>query len=79
MDSSLFRTFTFAERFKLAVGIQAFNVLNHPNFGLPDSTYGDSTFGQITGMAGSPTSPYGTGLGYDASPRTVQLTGKVTF
>jgi hypothetical protein len=79
MDSSIYRTFTFAERLKFAFGIQAFNVLNHPNFGLPDSTYGDSTFGQITGMAGTPTSPYGTGLGYDASPRTVQVTGKVTF
>jgi len=79
MDATLFRTFTIRERMKLAVGAQAFNVLNHPNFALPDSTYGDSTFGQITGMAGVPTSPYGTGLGYDASPRTVQLSGKLTF
>jgi hypothetical protein len=79
MDTSLFRTFTYAERFKFAFGIQAFNVLNHPNFGLPDSTLGDSTFGQITGMASSPTSPYGVFLGYDSSPRTVQVTGKLTF
>ena len=79
MDATLFRTFTVAERLKFAFGIQAFNVLNHPNFGQPDATLGDSTFGQITGMAGVPTSPYGAGLGYDASPRTVQLTGKLTF
>jgi hypothetical protein len=79
MDANLFRTFTIAERLKFAVGLQAFNVLNHPNFGQPDATLGDSTFGQITGMAGVPTSPYGSGLGYDASPRTVQLTGKITF
>jgi hypothetical protein len=79
MDATLFRTFTFAERMKFAFGIQAFNVINHPNFAVPDAVLGDSTFGQITGMAGVPTSPYGAGLGYDASPRTVQLTGKLTF
>ena len=79
MDTSILRTFALAERLKFALGIQAFNVLNHPNFGLPDATLGDSTFGQITEMAGVPTSPYGAGLGYDASPRTIQLTGKITF
>ncbi len=79
LDTSIFRTVTLAERFKFAFGIQAFNVLNHPNFGLPNSAYGESSFGQITGMAGSPTSAYGAGLGYDTSPRTVQVTGKVTF
>lgn len=79
MDMSLFREFKIYERAKLAFGIQAFNVLNHPNFGLPDATLGDSTFGQVTGTAGTPTSPYGVGLGFDSSPRSVQLTGKIVF
>ena len=79
LDSSIYRTFTIAERLKFAFGIQAFNLLNHPNFGLPDSTYGDSTFGQITSMASVPTSPYGNFLGFDSSPRTIQLSGKLTF
>jgi hypothetical protein len=79
MDASLFRNFKIMERLTLAVGAQAFNVLNHPNFGLPDATLGDSTFGQVLGTAGTPTSPYGTGLGYDSSPRTVQLTGRIVF
>jgi hypothetical protein len=78
-DMSLFRTFSFKERAKLAVGLQAFNVFNHPNFGQPDAGFGDATFGQITGMTPTPTSPYGTFLGFDSSIRVVQLTGKITF
>ncbi len=61
-DMSLYRTFKIKERLNLAIGAQAFNAFNHPNFGLPDSTLGDSTFGQILGMVGTPTSPYGTFL-----------------
>ncbi len=79
MDMALFRTFTFRERVKLAVGLQAFNVFNHPNFGLPDSGVGDTNFGLITGMQGTPTSPYGNFLGFDSSPRVAQLTGKIVF
>jgi hypothetical protein len=54
-------------------------VFNHPNFGLPDGAIGDSTFGQISGMTGVPTSPYGNFLGFDSSVRVVQLSAKVTF
>lgn len=79
MDMSLFRTFKVREGMTLAVGLQAFNVFNHPNFGLPDSNLGDSTFGIITSMASTPTSPYGNFLGFDSSPRVAQLTGKFVF
>jgi len=79
LDAALFKTFKFRERVSLAVGIQAFNLFNHPNFANPDSTLGDSTFGQVTGMVSNPTSPYGAFLGFDSSPRVVQLTGKITF
>lgn len=78
-DLSLYRNFTFRERLKFAVGIQAFNVFNHPNFGMPDNVLGDPTFGQITGMSTTPTSPYGNFLGFDSSPRVAQLTAKITF
>jgi hypothetical protein len=79
MDMSILRTFKFKERVTLKAGIQAFNILNHPNFGLPDSGVGDGTFGLITGMASTPTSPYGSFLGFDSSPRVIQLSGKITF
>ncbi len=79
IDMALFKTFKFGEGRSIGIGAQAFNVFNHPNFAAPDSTLGDSTFGLVSGMAGLPTSPYGTFLGYDSSPRSVQLSAKIQF
>jgi len=81
MDLNLFKNFKVAERFNFAIGAQAFNAFNHPNFGLPNSTYytGDSTFGTIGSMQGTPTSPYGNFLGFDSSPRVMQVTAKIVF
>ena len=79
MDMSLFRTFKIRERMTLAVGLQAFNVFNHPNFANPDAGLGDATFGQISSAVSAPTSPYGNFLGFDSSVRVAQLTGKFVF
>jgi hypothetical protein len=88
MDLNLFKNFKL-ERFNIAIGAQAFNAFNHPNFGLPNSTYFsgftggppalDPTFGTITSMQGTPTSPYGNFLGFDSSPRVMQLSFKLVF
>ena len=79
VDLSLYRTFKLKERLNFSVGMQAFNLFNHPNFNLPDNVLGDSTFGQILTMASTPTSAYGNFLGFDSSPRVIQLTGKIVF
>ena len=81
MDLNLFKNFKIGERFNFAIGAQAFNVFNHPNFGLPNATFftGDPTFGTITTMQGTPTSPYGNFLGFDSSPRVMQLSAKIVF
>jgi hypothetical protein len=79
VDMSLYKNFKIAEHATMAVGLQAFNAFNHPNFGLPDSGFGDATFGQISTMQGTPTSPYGNFLGFDSSPRVAQLTAKLVF
>jgi hypothetical protein len=92
MDLNLFKNFKIAERFNLAIGAQAFNVFNHPNFGLPNANYlvscaadtassctADPTFGGINTMQGTPTSPYGNFLGFDSSPRVMQLSAKLVF
>jgi hypothetical protein len=79
MDMALYRTFAIREQMHLAVGLQAFNVFNHPNFFQPDSGVGDPSFGLITSMTASPTSPYGNFLGFDSSVRVVQLSGKFVF
>ena len=79
MDMALYKNFAIKEHVNLGIGMNAFNVFNHPNFALPDNGLGDSTFGQITSTVGVPTSPYGNFLGFDSSVRVVQLTAKLTF
>jgi hypothetical protein len=80
LDMSLTKNFKIYERMNFAVGLQAFNVLNHPNFSNPYHDMGDLTsFGQIDTMQPMPTSPYGTFLGFDSSVRVVQINGRLTF
>jgi hypothetical protein len=79
IDLNLFRNFDIAERVHLGIGVQAFNAFNHANFGNPDSTIGDSTFGTLGGMVSPTTSVYGSFLGFDSSVRVVQLSAKIVF
>jgi len=54
MDLSIFKDFPFTERFRLQFRTEIFNLTNTPQFNFPDSGYGDSKFGQITGtLAGT--------------------------
>jgi hypothetical protein len=79
MDLNVYRSFQITERIKFALGMTAFNFLNHPNFAIPGHGYGDATYGLITSTVSSPSTPYGNGLGFDGSIRVIQLTGKITF
>jgi hypothetical protein len=47
-DLSLQRSFKFRERMKLQARGEFFNLTNHTNFGLPNTTFGSPTFGQVT-------------------------------
>jgi hypothetical protein len=47
-DASLFKNFKLSERFNLQFRAESFNVLNHPNFGNPGTSFTLSTFGHIT-------------------------------
>jgi hypothetical protein len=69
------------ESAKLGLGVQFFNVLNHPNFDQPvrDISNGAGQFGQILRMVNTPTSILGSFLGGDAAPRLIQLTAKINF
>jgi hypothetical protein len=64
----------------LQFGVQAYNVLNHPNFAQPifDAS-NTSGFGTIQGDVSTPTSVFGAFLGADADPRILQMKGKFTF
>jgi hypothetical protein len=64
----------------LQIGVEAYNVLNHPNFLNPDTNFSDGpNFGVITETASAPTSVFGSGLGGNASARIIQLKGTFTF
>jgi len=80
IDMSVFKTHQFRERLTLGLGATAFNVFNHPNFGPPDNSLGNSTFGELLTTQGPPVSAYGGPFyGYDASVRVIQLSAKLTF
>ena len=53
LDMSLFREFPFTESKRLEFRVEAFNLFNTPQFGIPDNVYGDPLFGQALGTANS--------------------------
>lgn len=65
MDMSLGRTFKIREGQALLLRGEAFNILNHPNFGLPNNNQSNGAFGQISTTVGT--------------PRTLQLAVKYLF
>ncbi len=71
----------FGDRGQFRPGVTAYNLLNHPNFGLPNGIIdnGPSVFGFSLYTEGPPTSIYGSGLGGDPSVRILEITGKVIF
>jgi hypothetical protein len=53
LDFSAYKDFLLTERFKLQFRSEFFDVFNHANFGLPDTTVTDPNFGQINSTANS--------------------------
>ncbi len=47
VDASLARTFSLRDRLHLETRVEAFNALNHTNFGLPERILGLPTSGAI--------------------------------
>ena len=84
IDASLHKGFAIGERRKIVLGVEAYNVFNHPNFGVPINTQspfelggtGDAIFsdaaGHFAANAGQILTTVGTG-------RQIQLAGRFTF
>lgn len=68
-----------SEASNLGIGVQFFNILNHPNFDLPDYDIASPTFETILQTVNVPTSIAGSFLGGDASPRMLQVKGTLSF
>lgn len=83
-DMTLLKGFhlpNMGESTKVELGLTAFNLLNHPNFGLPNAQIdnGSSQFGYSQYMEGPPTSIYGSGVGGDPSVRILEFNSRFVF
>jgi len=67
------------ESAKFGVGVQFFNLFNHPNFDQPIGDIANPQFGSIVTTVSTPTSILGSFLGGDASPRLIQVKAHLTF
>ena len=83
MDMALAKRVALAERITLQFRAEFFNIFNHPQYGLPQSTFGITGSGQVIPGFGAinqtvntttPVSPVGSG-----TPREMQFALKLAF
>lgn len=65
LDLALFKDFAITERWKFELRGEAFNLLNTPQFGAPNTSLGNSNFGVVTSQANQ--------------PRLIQVAGKLVW
>jgi hypothetical protein len=65
LDASIFRTVKLTERFNLELRSEWLHATNSPQFSLPNTQFGSSSFGLVNGVAGG--------------SRVINLAGKVMF
>jgi len=83
-DASLHKDFRVTEQRKITVGVEAYNLLNHPNFGVPSNTQsplslggnGDAVFKDAAGNLAADAGQILTTAG---TARQIQLAGRFTF
>jgi hypothetical protein len=54
VDFSVFKHFSIAERYRLQFRSEFFNLLNHPQFDLPNASIGSPNAGVISSTVGTP-------------------------
>ena len=65
VDFSIFREDSFGERIRTQFRVEAFNLFNHPTFGVPQTLISSPTFGRVSGTV--------------STARQIQLGLKVSF
>jgi TonB-dependent Receptor Plug Domain. len=72
------RDIPFSERVHLQFRAEAFNILNHPNFGYVDPNLGDPTFGQATQMLNQSLATVASQY-QQGGPRSMQFSLRLVF
>ena len=78
VNFALRRDIPVYERLHLQFRAEAFNVLNHPNFGVINTTYGNALFGQATSTLASSLGGL-TSLYQQGGPRSLQFSLRLQF
>jgi len=80
-DASIRKDFRLTERLNFQIGLNAYNVFNHANYGDPANNTSGAVgpFGQTIFMQSPPTSPYGAFAAAATDMRMAQIVGKLTF
>ena len=81
-DVSIFKTTEITERIKFQLRAESFNVLNHPNYGLPGTTFSAAANTVVSGNgAGGGANTSGTFgvITTAADGRSIQLAGRLIF
>jgi hypothetical protein len=72
------REFPIHDKLRLQFRAEAFNVLNHPNFGYVDPNLGDVTFGQATSMLNQSLATLASQY-QQGGPRSMQFALRLSF
>jgi len=80
-DMSLRKSFVLTERMNMQLSLNAYNFLNHANYGAPyaNTNFGPGNFGHTIFTEAPPTSPYGAFAAAATDMRMAQITAKFTF
>jgi hypothetical protein len=80
LDVNLYKDVYKRESMTFQIGAQAYNTLNHVNFGVPANNASNlSTLGQISTDINAPTSPYGSSQESTVSGRVLVVQGRFLF
>jgi hypothetical protein len=78
-DASVRKSFKFTERMNLQIGLNAYNFLNHANYGVPYPSTAAPFFGSTLFTQTPPTSPYGAFAAAATDMRMAQVMAKFEF